>query len=170
VPGRDIVAIGASAGGVEALRDLIAHLPETLPSAVMVVLHLGRTHSLLPKIFQRSSRLPVVQAVHGDPVESGRIYGAPPDQHPMLVDGRMALSRGPTVNGLRPAVDPLFQSAARAYGSRVLAIVLTGGGDDGTAGLGEVKRAGGLTVAQDPDEALHRGCLKAPSSSSTSIT
>jgi two-component system chemotaxis response regulator CheB len=124
VPGRDIVVIGASAGGVEALRDLIARLPETLPSAVMVVRHLGRTHSLLPKILQRSSRLPVVQAVHGDPVESGRTYVAPPDQHLMLVDGWMALSRGPTVNGLRPAVDPLFQSAARAYGSRVLAIVL----------------------------------------------
>jgi two-component system chemotaxis response regulator CheB len=155
VPGHDIVVIGASAGGVEALRELIDLLPADLPAAVLVVLHVGRTRSLLPKILQRSSRLPVVHAVDGDPVERGCVYVAPPDQHLLLVDGRLGLSRGPTINGLRPAVDALFQSAARCHGPRVLAIVLTGSGDDGTAGLGDVKRAGGLTVAQDPEEALH---------------
>ena len=80
---------------------------------------------------------------------------APPDRHLILTDGRIALSHGPTVHGLRPAIDPLFQSAARTYGARVLGVVLTGGGDDGTAGLRDVKGAGGLTVAQDPEEALH---------------
>jgi two-component system chemotaxis response regulator CheB len=151
---RDIVVVGASAGGVEALRGLIAGLPRDLPAAVFVVLHLGRVRSLLPHILQRSSRLPVAHAVHGDDVAPGRVYIAPPDHHLILDDGRLALSHGPTVNGLRPAVDPLFQSAARAYGSRVLAVVLTGGGDDGTAGLAEVKRSGGLAVAQDPEEAI----------------
>jgi two-component system chemotaxis response regulator CheB len=155
VPGRDIVVIGASAGGVEALRELIGLLPGDLPAAVLVVLHVGRTRSMLPKILQRSSRLPVVHAEDGDSVERGRVYVAPPDHHLVLVDGRLGLSRGPTINGLRPAVDALFQSAARYHGARVLAVVLTGGGDDGTAGLGDVKRAGGLAVAQDPEEALH---------------
>jgi two-component system chemotaxis response regulator CheB len=155
LPKRDIVVVGASAGGVEALRELIALLPADLPAAVFVVLHTGRTRSLLPRILQRTSRMPVVHAVHGDRLITGRVYVAPPDKHLTLVDGGVALSHGPTVNGLRPAVDPLFQSAARAYGSRVLAVVLTGGGDDGTAGLIEVKRRGGLAVAQDPEEAVH---------------
>jgi two-component system chemotaxis response regulator CheB len=155
LPTRDIVVVGASAGGVEALRELIGLLPGDLPAAVLVVLHIGRTRSLLPRILQRASRLPVAHARHGEPLRPGRVYVAPPDQHLTLVNGGIALSHGPTVNGLRPAVDPLFQSAAKAHGSRVLAVVLTGGGDDGTAGLIEVKRVGGLTVAQDPDEAVH---------------
>jgi two-component system chemotaxis response regulator CheB len=155
LPRRDIVVVGASAGGVEALRELIALLPADLPAAMLVVLHTGRTRSLLPKILERTSRMPVAHAVHGDRLTRGRVYVAPPDHHLTVVDGVIALSHGPTINGLRPAVDPLFQSAARAYGSRVLAVVLTGGGDDGTAGLIEVKRTGGLAVAQDPEEAVH---------------
>jgi two-component system chemotaxis response regulator CheB len=155
LPNRDIVVVGASAGGVEALRDLIGRLPANLPAAVLVVLHMGRTQSLLPKILQRASLLPVTQAGHGDTIQSGRVYAASPDHHLIVVDGSIGLSHGPTVNGLRPAIDPLFQSAAQSYGHRVLGVILTGGGDDGTAGLGEVKRAGGLAVVQDPEEALH---------------
>jgi two-component system chemotaxis response regulator CheB len=140
---------------VEALRELIARLPSDLRAAVLIVLHIGRTQSLLPRILQRASRLAVAHAVHGERVIPGRVYVAPPDHHLLLRNGSVALSHGPTINGLRPAVDPLFQSAARVYGPRVLGVVLTGGGDDGTAGLIEVKGAGGLTVAQDPREAVH---------------
>src|SRR4051812_16830079 len=151
---RDVVVIGASAGGVEALRQLVAGLPPELPAAVFVVLHVspGGT-SVLPQILARQTRMSVATATDGEAIQRGRIYVAPPDHHVLLDQGVVHLSRGPRENGLRPAVDPLFRSAARAYGPRVIGVVLSGALDDGADGLKMILEAGGAGVVQDPEEA-----------------
>lgn len=155
---HDVVVIGASAGGVEALITLVSGLPKGLNAALFVVLHIpADSTSLLPRILARSGPLPAEHPVDGGPIAAGRIYVAPPDAHLILDGGRIRLYRGPKENSHRPAVDPLFRSAARCYGSRVIGVVLSGGGDDGTAGLMAIKRAGGLAVVQQPEEALAPG-------------
>jgi two-component system, chemotaxis family, protein-glutamate methylesterase/glutaminase len=151
---HDIVVIGASAGGVEASSLLVAQLPRDLKAAVLVVLHLARGRSMLPEILSRAGRLPAFHPEDGDPLEYGRVYVARPDHHLIIEPGRVRVVHGPSENGCRPAVDPLFRSAARVYGSRVIGIVLTGALDDGTAGLAAVKEAGGIAIVQDPDEAF----------------
>jgi two-component system chemotaxis response regulator CheB len=150
----DVVVVGASAGGVEALSILVSELPRDLRAAVFVVLHLSRARSVLPEILTRAGRLPAVHPADGDRIEHGRIYVGRPDHHLTLEDGRIRVVHGPTENGYRPAVDPLFRSAARVYGPRVIGIILTGALDDGTAGLAAVKEAGGIAIVQDPDEAF----------------
>ncbi len=152
---RDVVAIGASSGGVEALVRLAGGLPKDLPAAVLVVLHFPEgTPSALPRILTRSGPLEAVHPEDGDRIESGRVYVAPPGLHLLVESGFARLARGPKENYHRPAVDPLFRSAAVAYGPRMVGVVLTGARDDGTAGLAAIKRLGGVAVVQDPDDAL----------------
>ena len=154
MPTYDIVVVGASAGGVEALSTFVSELPRSLRAAVFVVLHLSRGRSVLPEILTRAGRLPAEHPSDRDRIEYGRIYVARPDHHLTLEEGRVRVVHGPTENGYRPAVDLLFRSAARIYGPRVIGIILTGALDDGTAGLAAVKEAGGIAIVQDPDEAF----------------
>ena len=152
---RNIIVIGSSGGGVEALQRLIAPLPGDFSAAIFVVLHLSpEGTSVLPHILSRAGNLPAFHPRDGEPVRPGRIYVAPPDNHLLLEDGRVRVSHGPRENRHRPAIDPLFRSAARWYGPRVIGVVLTGSLDDGTAGLLAIKRRGGVAVVQDPADAL----------------
>jgi two-component system, chemotaxis family, protein-glutamate methylesterase/glutaminase len=151
---HDILVIGASAGGLEALKALVGALPAKLPASVLVVLHVAPHHpSYVPELLQSHSALPIGHASDNAPVEPGHIYIAPPDHHLLLSLGHMRLARGPKENRSRPSIDALFRSAAQAYGARVIGVLLTGHLDDGTAGLWAVKDRGGLAVVQDPGEA-----------------
>jgi two-component system chemotaxis response regulator CheB len=151
---HDIVVIGASAGGVEAISTIVAELPRDLRAAVLVVLHLSRGRSVLPDILRRAGRLPAVHPRDGEQLKYARIYVAPPDHHMTIEGSVIRIQHGPSENGVRPAVDPLFRSAARAFGSRVVGVILTGSLDDGTAGMAAIKEADGVTIAQDPAEAF----------------
>lgn len=150
---HDIVVIGASAGGVEALSVLMGGLPPDLPAAVFVVLHLMGGRSMLAPILSRSGPLAATAAVEGERFERSHIYVAPPGTHMVLEEGVIHLTHSPPEKGCRPAIDPLFRSAARVYGARVIGVVLSGLLHDGSEGLAAVKRAGGLAVVQDPDDA-----------------
>jgi two-component system, chemotaxis family, protein-glutamate methylesterase/glutaminase len=148
-----IIVIGASTGGVEALRTLAAGLPHDIPAALCVVQHIGQHSSYLPELLVRAGSLPAGHAVQDEVLRPGRIYVAPPDHHLMLMDGFTRLTRGPRENWARPAIDPLFRSAADAYGARVVGVILSGALNDGTAGLHAVRAAGGTAVVQHPADA-----------------
>jgi two-component system, chemotaxis family, protein-glutamate methylesterase/glutaminase len=155
---RDVVVIGASAGGIEALRRLIGALPHDLPAAVCVVLHMSASSpSALSGILARAGTLPSRQAQDGDQLVPGEILVAPPDHHLIVEQDHVRLTVGPRENNHRPSVDALFRSAAESAGERVTGVVLSGMRDDGSAGLAVIKANGGLALVQDPDEALHPG-------------
>lgn len=151
---RDIVVIGASAGGVSALEQLIGSLPEDFPASIFIVLHTPpHSPSKLPQILSRAGKLEAVHPEEKEQIEQGKIYVAPPDRHLMLEEEYVTARKGPKENRFRPSIDALFRSAAYVYGTRVIGVVLTGSLDDGTSGLWTIKRLGGLAVCQDPEEA-----------------
>jgi two-component system chemotaxis response regulator CheB len=153
----DVVAIGASAGGVGALRTLLASLPPDFALPVLIVLHLSRAQATtLPNVLQGATRLRVEPARDGVRPLRGHVYVAPPDRHlEVAPDGTLRLHDGPRVNWCRPAADPLFESVAAFYGPHAIAIVLTGSGRDGAAGVRAVRAAGGLTIAEAIDSASY---------------
>jgi len=147
---HDIIVIGASMGGVEALSQLVAQLPPRLAASVFIVLHVSPdSRSLLPEILSRMGPLPAVHPVDHEPLEHGRIYVAPNDHHLLVEPGHVRVVRGPMENGHRPAVDPLFRSVAELYGDRALAVVLTGMGHDGRDGARALVEQGSVVLAQD---------------------
>lgn len=154
----EVVVVGASAGGVEALRALVSALPRAFPAAVLVVLHVAQAGtSVLPDILQRAATLPVATAADGEPLLRGHVYVAPPGCHLLVDGGNARLTHGPRENGHRPAIDPLFRSAGEAFGPRAAGVILSGMLDDGTAGLHELKARGGVAIVQDPDTAMYAG-------------
>lgn len=156
MPTHDIIVIGASAGGVEAVTQLVKRLPKDLPASLFVVIHIPPDgSSVLARILNRQGSLPAVAATDGEAIEPGRIYVARPDCHLLIKRGYVRLVRGPKENNFRPAVDPLFRTAARSYSTRVVGVVLSGTLDDGTAGLLAIKSRGGMTIVQEPEEALY---------------
>jgi two-component system chemotaxis response regulator CheB len=149
----DVIVIGASAGGVGALQRVVEGLPAALPASVFIALHLPEdARSVLPRILARAGNLPAAHAESGEAIEPGRIYIAPPGFHMTVEAEHLRVSRGAREHGHRPAIDPLFRSAALTFGPRVIGVVLSGQLDDGTVGLAEVKRAGGVAIVQDPDD------------------
>jgi two-component system chemotaxis response regulator CheB len=157
VASKDIIVIGASAGGFDAIQRLVAGFPLDLPAAIFVTIHVsGKASGILPSIITRSGPLVAANAVDGERIENGRIYVAPPDYHLLLCPGYVQLGHGPRENLQRPCINAMFRSAAAAYDGRVAGVLLTGLLDDGAAGLWEIQQKRGTTVVQDPREANFR--------------
>jgi two-component system chemotaxis response regulator CheB len=151
----EIVVIGASAGGVEAVSSFVEQLPANLDAALFVVLHFPENAtSVLPKILNRHRTLMAKHPDDGERIEKSHIYVAPPGMHMLVKRGRIKLVRGPKENGHRPAIDPLFRTAARFYGDRVTGMIFSGLLDDGVLGANAIKQSGGLVFVQDPEEAV----------------
>lgn len=152
---KDIIVMGASAGGLESLRVLAGGLPADFPASIFIVLHtLPEAPALLADILDHFGILPAQTAKDGERIRPGTIYVAPPDRHLLIEPNLVRVTRGPKENRFRPAIDPLFRSAAQTYGPRVVGVILTGYLDDGTAGLWTVKQLGGTAIVQDPADAL----------------
>jgi two-component system, chemotaxis family, protein-glutamate methylesterase/glutaminase len=151
---KRLVVIGTSAGGIDALRTLLAALPADFSAAIAVVVHTApESPGVLPEILGRATALRMATTKSGEPLGPGRVYVAPPDHHLLIEPGRVRLTKGPRENRFRPAIDPLFRSAAQVFGPAAIGVILTGNLDDGTAGLWTIKRLGGAAIVQDPDEA-----------------
>ncbi len=152
-----IIVIGASAGGMQALKRLLAQLPSDFPAPVFIVNHMSpdTTGEVLVRVLDEAGPLPCQQGANGQQFEKGRIYLAPSDRHMLIDDGHVLITKGARENRSRPAIDPLFRSAAVAYGNRVIGVILTGFLDDGTSGMMAIRRCGGVCIAQDPDDADH---------------
>ena len=151
---RNIIVIGASAGGFEALKKLVGGLPKDLAAAVFVVWHLSaNAHGVLPSVLEKAGSLPAAHGVDGEEIMPGRIYVAPPDHHLLIEENRVRVTTGPKENRFRPAVDTLFRSAAYSCGTRVIGVILSGALDDGTAGLWTIKHRGGTAIVQEPSDA-----------------
>lgn len=159
----DAVVIGASAGGVEALGQILPAFSASLNVPVVVVLHLPQQRpSLLVEVFTPKCRCAVVEAQDKDPLKAGTVYFAPPDYHLLVDQGpQLALSADPEVNFSRPSIDVLFESAADVFGERLAAVVLSGANDDGADGVRAVRRVGGLVIVQQPDTAMARAMVDA---------
>lgn len=158
---HDIIVIGTSAGGLKALGALLSAMPANLEATLFIVQHLAANKpSILPQILADVGSLPVSHPADGEAIHTGRIYVAPPDYHLLVNQGSMRVVRGPQENRFRPAIDALFRSAARAYGARVVGVVLTGYLDDGTVGLQAIKHCGGVAIVQDPNEAEYPSMTK----------
>lgn len=154
--GHDIVVIGGSAGAIEGVRQIVRQLPRDLPAALFVAIHTTPyTRSALPEMLSKAGPLPARHCEDRQPIKLGHICVAPPDHHLLVGDGFIRVVQGPKENGTRPAIDPLFRTAAASYGPRVLAVLLSGTLDDGTSGLAVIKRQGGVAVVQDPQDALY---------------
>lgn len=165
LPRRNVILIGGSQGAIPALKALLGGLPADLRAAIAVTIHRSPTFiSTLGALLSRHSPLPVAEASHGKLFEQGRVYLAPPDHHLVFRSGAMWLDRGAKQHHVRPAVDPMFSTGAKAYGPRVIGVLLTGNLSDGVGGLVCIKRHGGLSLAQDPEEA------EAPSMPQNAIT
>lgn len=154
VPGKDMVVIGGSSGGIDPIRRFLSALPRDFPGSLFVVVHTSADAPGILNVIFGGGPLPAVVAGNGERIVPGRIYVPPPDHHLLLEPGRIRLTRGPKENRFRPAIDPLFRSAAQVYGPRVVGVIVSGGLDDGSSGLWAVKRLGGIAVVQDPREAL----------------
>jgi len=155
MPSKHIVVIGASAGGIEALRIIAAALHEDFPAPICIVLHTApQSPGLLDAILSRAGALPATNAVNGERLRPGHIYVAPPDFHLVIEPGVVRVTKGPRENRFRPAIDPLFRSAAQVYGPGAIGVLLTGSLDDGTDGLSAIKSLGGCAIVQDPIEAM----------------
>lgn len=151
---HDIIVIGTSAGGLKALSSILGTLPTDIDATLFIVQHLAADKpSILPQILTDVGSLPAAHPIDGEKIQKGRIYVAPPDYHLLVNQGSMRVVRGPQENRFRPAIDTLFRSATRAYGPRVVGVVLTGYLDDGTVGLQAIKKRGGIAIVQDPQEA-----------------
>jgi two-component system, chemotaxis family, protein-glutamate methylesterase/glutaminase len=149
-----VIVLGASAGGVESLREVVNGLPETLSAAVFVVLHIPPyQESSLPEILNFTGSLLASHPKDGAKIKAGHIYVAPPDHHLLIESGRIAITKGPKENRFRPSIDALFRSAAYNYGAKVIGVVLSGALDDGTSGLWTIKRLGGVAIVQQPNDA-----------------
>ena len=151
---RNIIVIGASAGGFDALKALVKDLPSDLQASIFIVWHMSPdVTGILPQVLARSGSLPAKNAEDLERIVPGQIYVAPPDRHLLIEDSHVRVTRGPKENRFRPAVDPLFRSAAYTYGARVIGVILSGALDDGTSGLWTVKHRGGIAIVQDPLDA-----------------
>ena len=154
-PSQLVVVVGASAGGIEALQRFVRALPPNLPLALLIVMHVPASGSSLPQILARAAAYPAAHAVDGEPIEPGRIMIAPPDHHLVVEGGVVRVRHTQREDGYRPAIDTLFRSAAEALGPDVVGVILSGALSDGAQGLAAIKRHGGLTLVQDPDEARY---------------
>lgn len=144
-----------SAGGLDVLRDIVAAIPSDFPAAIAVVMHTSaESPGVLRHILAKVTRLPCVSPTRLEWLRPGTIYVAPPDHHMLVIPGHICVSKGPKENRFRPAIDPLFRSAAQVYGPNAVGVIMSGSLDDGVAGLWAIKRRGGVAIVQDPDEAL----------------
>lgn len=151
---RNIIVIGASAGGFEVLKKIVSDLPPDLDASVFIVWHMSPDiRGILPEVLNKLNTIYAANAFDGEPIKPNRIYVAPPDRHMVIQKDVVRVTHGPKENRFRPAIDPLFRSAAYAYGDRVIGVVLSGALDDGTAGLWKIKSSGGVAVVQDPADA-----------------
>src|SRR5438552_117454 len=149
----EIIAIGASQGGVHALKALVERLPKNFRTPILVVLHIGAARSVLPAILNARGGPTASHPADGELIRDGHIFVAPPDHHMLVADGHIRLSGGARENWARPAIDPLFRSVARNHGAGVIGVILSGALNDGTAGLYDIKQRGGMTIVQDPADA-----------------